>query len=123
MEIEVVDQADEVAAHQLDFFSLGQEPKAPQGEVRRLVPARDDLRPLYLNTQGLRVGKSGEVLQVKERDKLLEEVRMGEICQLNLFGNIQLTTQAIQSLCAEDIPIAYFSQGGWFYMASRAAWA
>jgi len=119
MEIEVVDEADEAAAQQLDFFSFGQEPKAANSGVRRLVPARDDLRPLYLNTQGLRVGKSGEVLQVKERDKLLEEVRMGEICQLNLFGNIQLTTQAIQSLCAEDIPITYFSQGGWFYGITR----
>jgi CRISPR-associated protein Cas1 len=84
-------------------------------EVRRLVPARDDLRPLFLNSQGLRVGKSGEVLQVHEKNKLVQEVRLGEISQLNLFGNIQLTTQAIQSLCAGEIPIAYFSQGGWFY--------
>jgi len=84
-------------------------------EVRRLVPARDDLRPLFLNSQGLHVGKSGEVLQVREKSKVVQEVRIGEISQLNLFGNIQLTTQAIQSLCAGEIPIAYFSQGGWFY--------
>jgi len=84
-------------------------------EVRRLVPARDDLRPLYLNTQGLRVGKSGAVLKVHEKDKLLQEVRLGEICQLNVFGNIQLTTQAVQSLCEAEVPIAYFSMGGWFY--------
>jgi CRISPR-associated protein Cas1 len=42
-------------------------------------------------------------------------VRIGEICQLNLMGNIQLTTQAIQTLCEEEVPIAYFSMGGWFY--------
>ncbi|MBM4093019.1 MAG: CRISPR-associated protein Cas4, partial [Planctomycetes bacterium] len=83
--------------------------------VRRLVPARDDLRPLYLNTQGLSVGKSGEVLRVKEKDKVVQEVRLNEICQLNLMGNIQLTTQAIQALCEAEIPIAYFSMGGWFY--------
>jgi CRISPR-associated protein Cas1 len=34
---------------------------------------------------------------------------------VNLFGNIQLTTQAIQELCQCEVPIAYFSQGGWFY--------
>jgi CRISPR-associated protein Cas1 len=73
------------------------------------------LRPLYLNTQGLRVGKSGAVLKVHEKDKLLQEVRLGEICQLNVFGNIQLTTQAVQSLCEAEVPIAYFSMGGWFY--------
>ncbi|MHB1038083.1 MAG: CRISPR-associated endonuclease Cas4g/Cas1g [Pirellulales bacterium] len=84
-------------------------------EVRRLVPARDDLRPLYLNTPGLRVGKSGAVLKVQEKDRLVEEVRIQDICQLNLFGNIQLTTQAIQTLCEYEIPIAYFSMGGWFY--------
>jgi hypothetical protein len=30
-----------------------------------LVTPRDDLRPAYLNTQGMRVGKSGEVLQAE----------------------------------------------------------
>ena len=84
-------------------------------ELRRLIAARDDQRPLYLNTQGLYVGKSGQVLTVKEQGKLIQEVRFNEICQLNLFGNIQLTTQAIQALCEAELPIAYFSQGGWFY--------
>jgi len=84
-------------------------------EVRRLVPARDDLRPLYLNTQGLSVGKSGEVLKIKDKNTVVQEVRLNEICQLNLMGNIQVTTQAIQVLCEAEIPIAYFSMGGWFY--------
>ena len=39
--------------------------KPADSEVRRLLAPRDDLRPVYLNTQGLRVGKSGSVLQVK----------------------------------------------------------
>lgn len=88
---------------------------AKEGDVRRLVPARDDLRPLYLNTQGLAVGKSGNVLKVKDKDKVVQEIRIFDICQLNVFGNIQLSTQAIQTLCENEIPIAYFSMGGWFY--------
>lgn len=88
---------------------------ADQDNARRLVPARDDLRPLYLNTQGLRIGKSGFVLKVQEKDKLVQEVRIGEICQVNLMGNIQITTQAVQALCEQEVPIAYFSMGGWFY--------
>ncbi len=83
--------------------------------LRRLIPARDDLRPLYLNTQGLRVGKSGFVLKMQEKEKVVQEVRINEICQLNLLGNIQLSTQAIQALCEQQVPIGYFSQGGWFY--------
>jgi CRISPR-associated protein Cas1 len=84
-------------------------------EPRRMFAARDDLRPLYLNTQGLYVGKSGNVLKVKEKDKVVQEVRIGETCQVNLYGNIQLSTQALQTLCENEVPIAFFSQGGWFY--------
>jgi CRISPR-associated protein Cas1 len=91
-------------------------PKKPAArEVRRLVTPRDDLRPLYLNSQGYKVGKSGEVLQVKDKEQLKQEVRVGEICQVNLMGNVQVSTQAVQTLCEAAIPICYFSQGGWFY--------
>jgi len=93
----------------------GQPEKGTGAEPRRLVPARDDLRPLYLNQQGLHVGKSGNVLKIKEKTKVLQEVRINETCQVNVFGNIQLTTQAIQTLCQNEVPIAYFSMGGWFY--------
>ena len=83
--------------------------------VRQLVAPREALRPLYLNSQGVRVGKSGEVIQVRDRDELKQEVRLGEVSQINLLGNVQLSTQAIQAFCAAEIPVCYFSQGGWFY--------
>src|SRR5260370_6148267 len=104
-------------ALQMDLFTDGEGPtkKPPAREVRRMVTPRDDLRPLYLNTQGVRVGKSEEVLQIREKDTLKEEVRIGEICQLNLMGHVQISTHAIQTLCELDVPICYFSQGGWFY--------
>jgi CRISPR-associated protein Cas1 len=86
---------------------------------RRLIAARDDTRPLYLNTPGLRVGCKDETLQVKEKDKVLDEVRLRDLSHVALFGNIQISTQAIQSLCELDIPITYFSMGGWFYGITR----
>jgi len=102
---------------QLMLFSAGVMPpkKPPQSEVRRLVTPRSELRPAYIETQRLRIGKSGEVLQVKDKDSLVQEIRIGEISQLNLMGNIQITTQAVQSLCESEVPVCYFSQGGWFY--------
>ncbi len=103
---------------QLSLFALG-EAEAPKKtaarETRRLITPRDDLRPVYLNTQGLRVGKSGGVLQVKQKDTVVQEIRMNEICQLNLMGNIQISTQAMQDLCQASIPVCLFSMGGWFY--------
>jgi len=109
------------ADKQLTLFDAGRPAQATTAalpvrrEPRRLVPARDDLRPLYLNKQGLHVGVSSGVLKIKEKGKLIQEVRIGEICQLNVMGNVQLTTQAIQTLCRHQIPIAYYSQGSWFY--------
>jgi CRISP-associated protein Cas1 len=86
---------------------------------RRLIAARDDTRPLYLNTQGYRVGCKDEVLTVKEKDRVIEEVRMRDLSHVALFGNIQISTQAIQSLCEQEIPVTYFSMGGWFYGITR----
>jgi CRISPR-associated protein Cas1 len=92
-----------------------EEGEAP-GRVRRLVPSRDDLRPLYVLGQGLTVGKSGEVLRVTNRDrKVVQEARLHEISQVNLFGNITLTAPALQTLCGADKSVAHFSSGGWFY--------
>ncbi|MFN7925869.1 MAG: CRISPR-associated endonuclease Cas1 [Bryobacteraceae bacterium] len=103
-------------AEQLALFPEDEPPrKGPAREVRRLVTPRDDRKPVYLNTQGLKVGKSGEVLQVKEKDALRQEIRINEVNQINLMGNIQITTQAVQTLCEANVPICYFSQGGWFY--------
>lgn len=98
---------------QISLFASEEEQSAT--EVRQLAPARDDLRPLYLNSQGFRVGKSGEVIQVKDGDTLKQEIRLGEVSQINLFGNVQLSTQAVQSFCSAEVPVCYFSQGGWFY--------
>lgn len=86
---------------------------------RKLIAARDDTRPLYLNTQGFRVGCKDEVLQVKEKDKVIDEVRLRDLSHVALFGNIQISTQAVQSLCEMEIPVTYFSMGGWFYGITR----
>ena len=83
--------------------------------VRLPATPRDDLRPLYLNTQGLYVGKTSEVLQVKQEGKIIQEVRLREINQVNLFGNVQVSTQAMQTLLAMDVPLVMHSQHGYFH--------
>ncbi len=90
-------------------------PDVPLSAIRRLSAPRTETTPVYFNTQGLRIGKTGDILEVKEKTRILQTVRMREIHQVNLMGNIQITTQAVQTLCAAEIPIAYFSQSGWFY--------
>ncbi len=82
--------------------------------VRRLMPARDDALPLYVQEQGARVGKSGEVFEAWLKDKKLGEARMFETSHIALMGNVQITTQAISEALDRGICVAYFSMGGWF---------
>ena len=103
------------AAESVEIEAETKPPEAP----RRLIAARDDTRPLYLNTPGYRVGCKDEVLTVKDKDKLIDEVRMRDVSHVALFGNIQISTQAIQSLCEQEVPVTYFSMGGWFYGITR----
>ncbi len=86
-----------------------------EGEVRRLVPARDDRVPLYVQEQGATVGKTGERLAVRLKGEVLAEARLMELSQVVLFGYAQISTQAIQELCRREIPVVYLSRGGWFY--------
>jgi CRISPR-associated protein Cas1 len=107
-------EAEPAEPQQLGLFE--DPPRKPvRREVRPLITPRSELRPLYLNSQGMRVGKSGAVLQVREKDAVVQEVRIGEICQVSLMGNVQLSTQAVQALCEAGVPVCYFSMGGWFY--------
>lgn len=91
----------------------------PQPPPRRLIAARDDERALYLNTQGHRVGIKSERLVIKDGDHVIDEIRLNDVTHVALFGNIQLSTQAVQELCEQEIPVAYFSMGGWFYGLTR----
>jgi CRISPR-associated protein Cas1 len=93
-----------------------------QKPIRQLVTVRDEAKPVYLNTQGMSVGISGQVLTIKDRDKdkKIQEIRLKDVSQLNLFGAVQVSTQAIQALLQEDIPLAYFSFGGWFHGMTQA---
>ena len=59
---------DEPPSDQLLLFHAGEADaprKPPLSEVRRLVTPRDERRPAYLNTQGLRVGRSRPLLHPK----------------------------------------------------------
>lgn len=84
-------------------------------KIRRLYPARDDAMPAYVSEQGAIVSKRGEELIVKKEGLAIGSIRMMELSHLSVLGNAQVTTQTIHELCERNIPICYFSTGGWFY--------
>lgn len=89
------------------------EPAANE-QVRRLLPARDDAMPTYVKMQGGQIGKSGERLTVKLKGEAVDEVRFHDLSQLCIFGNVQITTQALQECLRRDVPVCYFTYGGYF---------
>jgi len=89
------------------------------GPPRRLIPGRDDALPLYVQSAGARVGKRGEELVVELRDGTKEMAQIGNTSHVALFGAVQVSTQALQELCARGITVSYLSSGGWLYGITR----
>ncbi len=86
---------------------------APITELRRLVPARDDAAPVYVQEQGSTVGRSGERLMIRAPGRDPVSVRLLDVSQLSVYGNVQITAQALRSLVERDVPILHHSYGGW----------
>lgn len=103
-----------------DEVNLLRQLKSPgETNVRRLVPTRDDALPLYVQSGGTRVGKTGAELTIETRDGEKTKVRMGDTSHLVLFGAVQVSTQALHCLLDEEIPVTYLSAGGWFKGVTR----
>lgn len=81
---------------------------------RRIVPSNPDPQPLYVQEQGSVVGIRGERLEVHNGGTRLASIRLIDVSQLCLLGNVNLTPQVIRGLFARDIPVCWFSYGGWF---------
>jgi CRISP-associated protein Cas1 len=82
--------------------------------VRRLIPKDPAPRPLYVSEQGTYVRKKGGRVEVHKDHETLDSIRLLDISQLCLFGNVQISTQLLRELFAREVPILWFSYGGWF---------
>lgn len=83
---------------------------------RPMLPARDDAQPVYVVEAGARIGMSGECLEVRDRDrKKLLDVALVDVSHVVAVGNVQVSSQSIRELCTRDIPVAWFSWGGWLH--------
>lgn len=82
--------------------------------VRYLLPTHSAAQPLYVTEQGARVGyRSGRVV-VEADHAELASVRAIDVSQLCLIGNVQVSSQAIRELLRREVPVCWFSYGGWF---------
>lgn len=81
---------------------------------RKLLPARDDSLPLYIQDQGAYVGKDGERLKITPVKSSAVMVPLIQVSQVCLLGNVQVTSATIRELANRNIPVCHFSFGGWF---------
>ena len=80
---------------------------------RPLNPSDDPALPLYVQTPGSRVRKDGERLVVESEDDKVE-VPILSVSQVALFGPVSITTPTIHALMRQEIPLAWFTTGGWY---------
>lgn len=102
-------------------MSLGQQ---PNGNAMQNSFADDEdqpsgyeplLRTLYLLQHGQVLGKCSERLVIKQEHETVKEIPAIKVDQVMVFGNAQITTQAMQFCLSENIPIYLLSGLGQYY--------
>lgn len=89
---------------------------ADRSEVppRRLTPRDSAARPLYVTEQGTRIGVSKGRVTVSQQKQVLQEVRLIDVSQISIYGNVQISSQAMRAMFDRQVPVCWFSYGGWF---------
>lgn len=85
-----------------------------EGPTRPLAVSRDGALPLYVQARGAKVAKDGETLQVTIEEEPSQSVRLIDVSQLVVMGQVYVTTPALHELMAREIPVSWHSFGGWF---------
>jgi len=81
---------------------------------RPLAVPLDDSLPLYVQANRAAVRKKGETLEVSVDDNAPTVVRLLDVSQVVLMGNVYLTTPTLHELMSREIPVTWHSFGGWF---------
>ena len=73
--------------------------------------------PVWLNHQGARVGLDGLTLEVAMKDGR-RRLRLDEVSELIVLGNVHLTTPALHELMRRGIPVNWMTASGWYLGAT-----
>lgn len=93
--------------------------RAGDRPVRRLVPTASAARPLYVTRPDARVRKRGRTFEIVAGGEVLERVRIVDVSQIVLLGPATVTPGALGAAFGREVPVAWFTMGGWF---RGAAW-
>ena len=80
---------------------------------RRIVPRDPDHRPLYVTEQGAFVCVKGGRIVVTKEGANLGDMRLLDVSHVNLYGRVQISSEALDRLWTRGAPVLWFSYGGW----------
>ena len=86
---------------------------APQ-RPRGVMAADPDGRPVYVMEQGALVAVRRGRLEIYKEKDTLGTYRLIDVSQVCLYGNVTVTSQTMRELFAREVPVCWFSYGGWF---------
>ncbi len=81
---------------------------------RRLTPRDSAARPLYVTEQGAKIGIQAGRVTVTKGSQELQAMRMLDVSQVSVYGNVQITSQMMRAAFSRQTPVCWFSYGGWF---------
>jgi len=81
---------------------------------RRLTPRDSAARPLYVTEQGTKIGVRKGRVTVSQQKEVLQEIRLIDVSQVSVYGNVQISSQAMRAMFDQQVPVCWFSYGGWF---------
>jgi CRISPR-associated protein Cas1 len=89
--------------------------------ITRVLPQTDEGAVLYLQEPGSHVGKRSEHLIVRKDGQEIQRTPIAAIRQVVVFGNVQLSTQALECLAVLEVPVVYLTAYGRFVAALMPA--
>ncbi len=90
---------------------------------RRLYPSRDDSIPVYVVGDGALVKKREGRLEVWRYGEKVNDIPLHDVSQVSLYGNASMTQPIMVELMQRDVPILFFSSGGWFMGHTMSTWS
>lgn len=87
--------------------------EAPEEKTRLPWPPRSEGMVVVVQTQGTKVGVRGGAMRISDREgNKITEMPLAGMESLALIGNVQISTQAIQTLAGMGVPVAFTSAAG-----------
>lgn len=86
--------------------------------ITRVLPQGSQGAVLYLQEQGAYVSKRSEHLIVKKHGEEIQRVPIVGVQQVVIFGNVQISTQALGTLATLGVPLIFLTMYGRFVAAT-----